>query len=191
MTIWILLSLVLCLNILIMWRISISEKLKKFTRPSATPMGIIIFISPFIEQYRLMDGITFQIIGLVLISLGIISIILALMEFHKFGITIKVIFRKEFQKKNVSNEQKIPQQLATTGPYAIVRHPQMMGFIIFYIGYSLLFLALYCLCWIPILIVIVWIAASIEENDLEKQFGQKYQEYKKRVGTLFPRIRKK
>jgi len=191
MIIWIILSFVLCLNILIMWRISLSEKLRKLARPSATPMGIIIFMSPFIEQHRLLDVFIFKIIGLVLIFLGIILIILALMEFRKFGITIKIIFRKEFQKKNILVEQEMPQKLVTTGPYAVVRHPQMIGFIIFYIGYSLLFLALYCLYWIPLLIVIVHIAASIEEYELKKQFGQKYQKYKKKVGMLFPRVRKK
>lgn len=191
MIIWIILSIVLCLNILIMWRISLSEKLRKFTRPSATPMGIIIFISPFIEQHRLLDVIIFKIIALVIIFLGIILIIRALMEFQKFGITIKIIFRKEFQKKNIITEQQIPQKLVTTGPYAVIRHPQMIGFIIFYIGYSLLFLALYCLYWIPLLIVIVHIAASIEEYELKKQFGQKYQKYKRKVGMLFPRVRKK
>ena len=91
-----------------MWRISLSEKLRKLARPSATPMGIIIFMSPFIEQHRLLDVFIFKIIGLVLIFLGIILIILALMEFRKFGITIKIIFRKEFQKKNILVEQEIP-----------------------------------------------------------------------------------
>ena len=191
MLIWIILSFVLCLNILIMWRISLSEKFKNITRLSAAPMGIIIFIFPFFLQPRLPDIITFKIITSVLIFLGIFLIILALREFRKFGITIKVIFRKECQKKEVSSKHEIHRNLVTTGPYAFVRHPQMVGFMIFYLGYSLLFLSLYCLYWTPLLIIIIRIVASIEEKDLKKEFGQEYKNYKRKVGMLFPRVKRK
>jgi len=174
-----------------MWRISISKKFKHITRLSAAPMGIIIFISPFIVQPRLPNIVIFEIIALILIFIGIVLIILALMEFRKFGITIKVIFRKEFRKKNVISEQEIHRKLVTTGLYAVIRHPQMIGFIIFYLGYSLLFLSLYCLYWFPLLIIIISIVASIEEKDLKKEFSQEYKNYKRKVGMLFPRVKRK
>jgi protein-S-isoprenylcysteine O-methyltransferase Ste14 len=147
-------------------------------------MGIIIFSSPFIDQPRIAEIMLARTIGVIIAFIGLGLCILALREFRKFGLSIKLLIRKELRRPDVRPETVVPHKLVTSGLYSAVRHPQMLGFIIFYTGYSLCFGAVYSLYWLPLIIFIIYVAASIEERDLEKEFGQEYKEYKKKVSMF-------
>lgn len=83
-----------------------------------------------------------------------------------------------------------PSKLVTTGPYSTVRHPQYAAGIIFIIGWFLIWGGIYSLYVMPILIISILFQALVEEKYiLEKEFGDGYIEYKKKVGMFFPKRR--
>jgi protein-S-isoprenylcysteine O-methyltransferase Ste14 len=91
--------------------------------------------------------------------------------------------------------------LVVTGPYRICRHPQYFSLIIFTtimtyqsvwilqntFGIGWLTANETRLLWILMLVAYV-VIAWIEEKHLEKQFGEEWSEYRKRVGFLLPFI---
>ena len=73
----------------------------------------------------------------------------------------------------------------------MVRHPQYASGISFLFGWFLLRGGLYSLAVLPILVLVICLQARIEERlVLEEQFGEEYEQYKKRVGMFVPRLRR-
>lgn len=73
----------------------------------------------------------------------------------------------------------------------MVRHPQYASGIGFLFGWFLLWGGLYSLAVLPILVLVICLQARIEEKlVLEEQFGEEYEQYKKRVGMFVPRLRR-
>ncbi len=78
------------------------------------------------------------------------------------------------------------------GIYKYIRHPQTLGefptFIALGFAFNSWFLvlisALFIFIYTPIMI-------HYEEEDLVRRFGEKYREYQKRTGALFPKLRKR
>jgi len=82
-------------------------------------------------------------------------------------------------------------RIVDTGPYGVVRHPQYASGILFVIGWFLIWGAIYCLCLVPLIILLAMVPSLIEEKYiLEKEFGEAYKEYRKRTGMFFPKRRK-
>ncbi|MCK5301931.1 MAG: isoprenylcysteine carboxylmethyltransferase family protein [Candidatus Thorarchaeota archaeon] len=80
-------------------------------------------------------------------------------------------------------------QLVTSGPFARVRHPLYSAHTLFNAG-----MVLISANWILLLFLIIGIPftywrLSKEEEMLIEQFGDKYREYIKRTGRLFPKLR--
>jgi len=78
--------------------------------------------------------------------------------------------------------------LATTGPYAHVRHPQYVGFVLVLVGFLLQWPTLLTLAMFPVL---VWMYAHLarkEEQEVRGQFGQAYADYARRVPAFVPRL---
>jgi protein-S-isoprenylcysteine O-methyltransferase Ste14 len=88
-----------------------------------------------------------------------------------------VLYRAQ-QKKN----------LATTGPYAYVRHPQYVGFILIMIGFLLQWPTILTLAMFPILVVMYVLLGRREEREAIAHFGEAYIEYRKRVPGFVPRL---
>jgi protein-S-isoprenylcysteine O-methyltransferase Ste14 len=186
---WIFLTSLLFINIIICWRLSISKKWRRFAKLSFIPIYLVIFISPFIKQ-PILDILLLRIISFLLIFSGISLFLSGLLELKKYGITLKVIILREFRKYFNTNKINIPKRLVKSGPYALVRHPQMVGLFIFYLGYILFFGGIYSFFWIPLIIPTIYIFSSIEERDLEEEFGKEYIDYKKNVGMFLIKRRK-
>lgn len=79
-------------------------------------------------------------------------------------------------------------RLATTGPYAWVRHPQYVGFALIMIGFFLQWPTLVTGLMLPILLVMYWRLARREEREVEAEFGDAYRTYAGGVPAFFPRI---
>lgn len=79
--------------------------------------------------------------------------------------------------------------LATTGPYARMRHPQYVGFVLIMIGFLFQWLTLVTLIMFPILVIMYWRLALKEERDVEAEFGEAYRQYAANTPRFFPRIR--
>ena len=79
--------------------------------------------------------------------------------------------------------------LAISGPYAHVRHPQYVGFILIMIGFLFQWPTLLTLAMFPVLVLMYWRLALHEEHAVEAELGQTYHAYASRVPRFFPHIR--
>ncbi len=78
--------------------------------------------------------------------------------------------------------------LATTGPYARIRHPQYMGFILIMSGFLLQWPTLVTLTMFPVLVYMYVRLARTEERDALKEFGEEYARYAGKTPAFFPRL---
>ena len=83
-------------------------------------------------------------------------------------------------------ELKKDHQLIRSGPYTIVRHPIYSGFMLATLGTAIMQRELHGLLAF-VLITVVWTYKSrLEEAFLIGQFGDEYDQYRKRVKGLIP-----
>jgi len=78
--------------------------------------------------------------------------------------------------------------LATTGPYAYVRHPQYDGFILIMLGFLLQWPTLITLIMFPILVVMYVKLAKREEREVLAEFGEPYRRYMATTPAFVPRL---
>ncbi|MFZ5541263.1 MAG: methyltransferase family protein [Pseudomonadota bacterium] len=79
-------------------------------------------------------------------------------------------------------------RLATTGPYARLRHPQYAGFVLIMTGFLLQWPTLVTLAMYPILVIMYVRLALQEEREAQAQFGAEYERYAARTPRFFPRL---
>ncbi|MCA0454002.1 MAG: isoprenylcysteine carboxylmethyltransferase family protein [Chloroflexi bacterium] len=79
-------------------------------------------------------------------------------------------------------------RLATTGPYAAVRHPQYVGFVLIMLGFLFQWPTLLTLLMFPILLVMYVRLARREERDSLAEFGSEYADYIAVTPAFFPRL---
>lgn len=80
--------------------------------------------------------------------------------------------------------------LATTGPYAYIRHPQYVGFVLVMLGFLVQWPTLLTLVMFPVLVAMYAYLARREEKDVEREFGDEYRAYRARVPAFIPRWRR-
>ena len=88
----------------------------------------------------------------------------------------------------VLHEAQRQGALATSGPYAHVRHPQYLGFILVMSGFLLQWPTLLTLVMFPVLVWMYVRLARSEERDVEAEFGETYRAYARRVPAFLPRL---
>ena len=76
--------------------------------------------------------------------------------------------------------------LATTGPYARIRHPQYVAFVLILLGFLLQWPTLLTLLMFPILLLMYGRLAITEEAGMRKQFGEEFEQYARRTPRFFP-----
>jgi protein-S-isoprenylcysteine O-methyltransferase Ste14 len=79
-------------------------------------------------------------------------------------------------------------RLAVTGPYARVRHPQYIGFVLIMFGFLLQWPTLVTLAMFPILVYMYVRLARREERDALAEFGEQYRSYMQAVPRFFPEL---
>ena len=144
------------------------------------PLFVVILLTIFYPQALVWSKIEIppylRVIGLVV---AVLCIPLLWWVFHNTG---------NFITANAIKTEDI-QQVAS-GPYRVVRHPLYAGFLLLLISISLVFGD-----WIIFSYSIIGIIAfrllviPAEEKQLLKEFGEDYECYQSRTGTLFPWIR--
>jgi len=77
-------------------------------------------------------------------------------------------------------------ELATTGPYARIRHPQYAAFVLVMFGFLLQWPTLITLLMFPMLIWVYVRLAHAEERDAEARFGERWREYAARTPGFIP-----
>ena len=78
--------------------------------------------------------------------------------------------------------------LAVSGPYARIRHPQYVAFVLILFGFLLQWPTLLTLVMFPILLVMYGRLAVTEEADMRVRFGDAYESYVQRTPRFFPRM---
>jgi protein-S-isoprenylcysteine O-methyltransferase Ste14 len=78
--------------------------------------------------------------------------------------------------------------LATAGPYARIRHPQYVAFVMILLGFLLQWPTLLTLLMFPVLLVMYGRLARTEEADMRALFGQAYERYASVTPRFFPKL---
>lgn len=78
--------------------------------------------------------------------------------------------------------------VATTGPYARIRHPQYVGFVAIMFGFLLQWPTLVTLAMFPILVIMYALLAKREERDSLAHFGDTYRRYMASTPAFIPRF---
>jgi protein-S-isoprenylcysteine O-methyltransferase Ste14 len=81
-------------------------------------------------------------------------------------------------------------RLATTGPYARVRHPQYDGFLLIMIGFLLQWPTIPTLVMFPVLAVVYLRLSRAEEREVAARFGTAWQSYAAITPAFLPRRRR-
>lgn len=80
------------------------------------------------------------------------------------------------------------RELAVTGPYSTIRHPQYAGFILIMFGFLLQWPTILTLAMFPVLVWMYIHLAHVEEREAIAAFGDAYRDYAQRVPGFFPRL---
>ena len=88
----------------------------------------------------------------------------------------------------VLHEAQRRHEIAASGPYAWVRHPQYVGFVLIMLGFLLQWPTLVTLAMFPILVYMYSRLARREEQEVLAEFGEDYASYAKRTPAFFPRL---
>ena len=141
--------------------------------------GLIFFgivYLPLVDQPRISISIALLIIGTVLLISGVILVL--------WG-------SKQLMNTKLHGVKGIPETIITTGLYSIIRHPMNLGFLCAFTGWYVVWAGVYSLYLLLILLIALVIETFWEEKNLERIFGDKYREYKKKTGMFFPKLRKR
>ena len=79
-------------------------------------------------------------------------------------------------------------RLATSGPYARVRHPQYDAFVLIMLGFLLQWPTLLTLAMFPMLVFMYARLAGHEEAEIEAEFGDQWRDYAARTPRFVPAI---
>ena len=85
-------------------------------------------------------------------------------------------------------EAQVAHRLAVSGPYARVRHPQYIGFVLIMLGFLVQWPTLVTLAMFPILVFMYGRLAKREQREMLIQFGDEYRRYTVMVPGFFPRL---
>jgi len=95
-----------------------------------------------------------------------------------------VVIAKSWRVLYEAQRQK---RLATSGPYAYVRHPQYAGFILVMLGFLVQWPTLVTLVMFPVLVWVYVRLARREEADALADFGEDYLRYTDSVPAFIPK----
>lgn len=99
-----------------------------------------------------------------------------------FGITLVVASWRALYRARKQG------QLAISGPYALVRHPQYTGFFMVLFGEGVVhWPTVFSLAAFPVIVLAYVLLARKEERQTTETFGDAYREYRRRVPMFVPR----
>jgi protein-S-isoprenylcysteine O-methyltransferase Ste14 len=82
------------------------------------------------------------------------------------------------------------QALATSGPYARLRHPQYAGFMLIMVGFLLQWPTIATLVMFPVVVVVYRRLAIREEREVRAELGGLYDGYARQVPRFIPSLRR-
>ena len=118
------------------------------------------------------DSIALKIIGIILLFIGL-----------GFAVWARVHLGRNWSANPVIKED---HKLIRTGPYNIVRHPIYSGIWLGVIGTAIVLEIIAGLLFMLLILVGLLLKIHSEEEILSEEFGQEYNQYKKKVKSLIP-----
>jgi len=119
-----------------------------------------------------------SLLGCTIVLFGLYLHLRSRKELGKFCTPVPTIFKNH--------------KLITTGPYSYVRHPAYLASFIVMLGFVLISKSFVSLIFaLVVCMPFGFYKISIEEKMLQKKFGKKFENYKKQVPLIVPRILKK
>jgi len=88
----------------------------------------------------------------------------------------------------VFGTERAEPEVINAGVFSIVRHPIYAGAILFYLGAIFITLSIASAAFWILVIIFYILISRYEERILNKEFGDDYLNYKKKVGMLFPKF---
>jgi protein-S-isoprenylcysteine O-methyltransferase Ste14 len=141
------------------------------------PFIVLILVPYWIEKDLSVKYFSALVVGLALMTLGLLIIIPNIINFITIG-------------KGTLAPWSPTKRLVITGMYRYVRNPMIIGVLIVLIGESTAILSLPVFIWAIIFFIINNIFFLLyEEPNLEKKFGATYKNYKKNVPRWLPRLK--
>ena len=135
---------------------------------------LILYISKF--QYNIPNIIQI-IFGIILFIFGLFLAIWTMILFNTIG-------------KGTLAPWAAPKHLVVEGPFKIVRNPMITGILSILTAESLILNSINLFYWMIIFFIINCIYFKLfEEKQLERNFGQEYLEYKKKVPMWIPKFK--
>ncbi len=143
-----------------------------------------MYILTWVLGFTLPDGVLwghtlFNYLGLVPTNIGLVL--------QGIGALLVIFGWKEIFRRYWSRERS-QGELVTRSIYRFIRHPQYTGFLLLSLGMIFEWATFPLLIMWPVLVVLYYRLARKEEQDMEKEFGQQYVEYKQRTGMFLPRL---
>jgi protein-S-isoprenylcysteine O-methyltransferase Ste14 len=86
----------------------------------------------------------------------------------------------------ILHKAQISKNLAKTGIYGFIRHPQYIGFLAIMLGFLMMWPTISTLIMFPILLLMYYKLSVTEESSMIKEFGEVYLEYKRITPAFFP-----
>lgn len=161
-----------------------------FTEMYGFPLTIYLLSIWMGKSYPVLDPFSHSSGHLVLVFLGLAHSHRALIILHVISNGI-IFFGFYLLYKGWRLIQRAKgEKLVTIGVHSRVRHPQYSGLFLVTIGFLIQWPSLTTLIMWPILIFAYYRLATREERDLEKQFGEEFADYKRRVPAFVPRLGK-
>ncbi len=110
-----------------------------------------------------------------------------LLSFVAIGAGFVILSRSWHVLYHAQRERRI----ATSGPYAVVRHPQYVAFVLIMFGFLLQWPTLLTRAMFPVL-VLMYVRLSIaEERDSERAFGDAWRAYAAVTPRFIPKLRRR
>lgn len=82
------------------------------------------------------------------------------------------------------------RMLTTTGPYARIRHPQYVAFVLIMLGFLFQWPTLLTLIMFPILVLVYIRLARSEEKTAQKEFGEQWNAYARKIPAFIPKFKR-
>ena len=134
------------------------------------PFYHLLFGSEFMGGWllELPYSTSFQLIGMLVITAATI---------------VNILGRIARGKSYISDG--VPDELSTGSGHKVVRHPLYASYCYYFVGFQFVFQSYLTL---PLLLGVFayYSASKHEEKVLEREFGEEYREYQKKVGMLLP-----
>ncbi|MBI5827167.1 MAG: isoprenylcysteine carboxylmethyltransferase family protein [Deltaproteobacteria bacterium] len=156
-----------------------------FTEMYGFPLTIYILTVVLGSKYPALNPFAHESGHLWVTFFGGGAIMLALIHVISNGLVLAGFFTMASGWRRI---HKSKGELVTDGVYSYVRHPQYSGLFLITIGLLIQWPTLITFLMWPILIMAYYKLSRREEEEMEREFGDKYRKYREAVPMFIPRI---